>query len=1265
MILGFAACEGSGSPDSRAGPRLSTLTPAVVSARAPAEATLRGEHLSDDVRVTLDSTRASTSQRAWRVRLDPGAVEIDQVQHVDTETLRFTIPAGLAYGSYSVTALSPAGETATLAAALLVTEDAAALTLSIESAPAAEGEPIGERTLTAGDSLDLYAVFRTEQGDYVRSDVAVMWAVTGPAELQALAGSSTQLLTASVGTAVVRADYGTSASAQTGELHIVAAEPTSISIEDAPSGMGRAVSGPTSLTTDDTLDLYAVARDRFGNFVMDVAVGWSSSSPIANLPEAPSNHVKLEFTQPGTTELTASHDAYAAAQPVSVQVAAGRARELQIVPDHASLVSGGPALQFGVEARDAHGNLTLDTGALSWDLAQGTFTNLDAGTGLLSPTRAGQGAIVVHSTYGLDAVSGAVEVLPGAPERLMFVNPPLQLMAGGPPVALQVQGMDAAGNIVADAGALSWSIVSGSFGELDTSTGVLTPKTAGTASVRAASASGPSVESPVITIAAGPAVTLTIVPDSANLSTDDAPLQFGVSGLDAYGNAATQLGTITWSLASGSLGQLDAVSGVLDPKVVGTASVRAQSSLGPNAQTGNIQVVAGRAATLAIAPKTVHAMVGDPPVTFAVTALDADGNATLDLGTLSYTLNTGAITTLDASAGTFSPDSVGTGTVRVTSSHGAYADSSIDVAAFAPRVSLSALRAPGWMWQGERNARIEVDITNDGTREAQLTGLWFGMRYFSDVTPQYTWRGDYQNPTRIAAKSGATLVYYLDAAASASTGTIEVTANLEAFHPLFGPSQAAKTSSMTMWSSTGPNVTISAPVAPANRICAGGSVSFANTNSGSIAPSFNWRFPGASPSTSTQSAPSASYAQLGNFPYSVRITDLVNLNNTTLSSAPIFVGATGSDPTQAYPTGSLQFSAPAGDPAVDMASLPNAAAIAMTQDLSQCDGTPLPTQGQRYVTLFVDRGKLDPSRDIRPDLPGIQVALSAGQGRFDPVALDNGPERIEGTAMVYGEFFHEGLERVTAAGSAAFHLTNDTSAPSVTGSLPENDCESSCFTKGKPWVFRFSEPINTASLSNLRVERLIGNCASGVFLNLSSSSSYTYDAASRTLLVYPATQLSSTFNLRVTLGSQLTDTAATPNALTPMSRCANVTPAATSPAPDAPSLSDSGPSPFSPDGDGSDETTSWNIDVDAATRYVQLRVSRGPVGIWGSTAFTNGSNGTVISWDGRDSSGRVVQDGFYRYDIKAYNADSVASAAVSGAVEVDSAIHYIGIPRRN
>jgi hypothetical protein len=916
--------------------------------------------------------------------------------------------------------------------------------------------------------------------------------------------------------------------------------------------------------------------------------------------------------------------------------------------------------------RDAQGGFVADV-EVHWSVSGGIAA---APAGAMSRialelNAPGQGSVQARDADGHQAALDALQVTTGHARTLEVSPSDADLNAGDDAVQFSVLGRDSDGNATEDLGAITWSIADGTLTSLNRQTGLFKPELVGTGHLRAASSYGVAALSGLIRVRAGALATLQIQPNSATLSADGAPLTFNATGRDAFGNPVSDVGTLTWSIAGGTIGALSSV-GVLDPRLAGTGRVRVVSSRGPSAITDDVQITPGQVATLSISPSTLNVMVGDPARHFFATGSDADGNATLDLGALAFSVASGPITAL-AGDGTFTPLSAGDGTVRVTSSYGISGLSgAIHVDAFAPHVRLSALRLPDGLWPSQDNARMELDVANDSTTDVVLTGAYFTLtNSLSDVSSQYEIRPDSTNSDRVPAGSSITLVEYIDVGYPVNSGTLRVGASVDAFYSTGVLTSPSISNTLTVYSTTlGPTITLTAPVAPANRLCKGGSAAFSCTTTRASSPIFAWLFPSGSPASSTLAAPSVQYTQVGAFDYAVTVTDAWGLHNTALAGKPIFVGE-ALPAAQSYPTGNIAFSVPGSGLNVDMAALPRSDLISSdsAQALLQCDGTPVDSAGARYVTLFVDRGRIDPNEDDHPELPGIQVDLS-GQGSFSSIKLQSSDPQLEGPATLYGEFSQPGTSRVTAAGYAAFQMTNDQQAPRVTASLPSADCGVGCYPKAAPFVFRFSEPISASSLSNVKVERLNGtSCTSSVFSDLSSASTKTYDAASRTLFVTPGAQISSSYLLRVTLGSQLTDAAATPNALVPLVRCVGVT-AQSAPAAPQPAQASLSASVFSPDGDGLAETLTWNVTVDAATRYFQLRVLRGATVVWSQTEIVPAAGSYPITWDGRDSSGRSVFNGFYRYDIVANNASGVAAAAISGAVQVDGAAHQVGVRRR-
>jgi hypothetical protein len=1253
-------------------PVLHRLTPESASAWRDTAMVLTGEHLHDEVTVALDDRKQPSVRQRWTIVL--GERTIEKVEHPDLQTLGFVVPAGLSPGRYPLLAISPGGRRISLEGGLTVRDGVDGLALTIETAADGGGERITDEELRAGESLELFAVFRTPDGRFVAGDVEVSWSAPGLASaLTNATGADTRFRSDTAGQSVVTATHSGGASGSTGTLRVIAGSASALTIEDAAGGRGKRIK-KAELSTDETLALYAISRDERGNFVADVAADWSAEAALTAAPLVESSRYELSPSKPGSGRVTARH-ALADAKTNVITVRSGRAAMLEILPPTATLALGDAPLDFDVEAVDAEGNPTTDTGELTWRVSTGTIAELDADSGTLTPRVSGIGRIAVTSKYGAHAESGPVSVKASVPTRLSFADQPVTLTAGDAPVPLMVTAKDASGSTL-DPGTLTWSIASGDLEGLDPQTGILTPTRAGSGVVRVSNERGVWTDSAPITIVAGPIAALHVTPLTALISADSAPLQFTATGSDSFGNTTSDTGTLSWSIGSGPISLIDPATGRLDPKRAGQGTVKATSSLGPVAASSTIIITPGAAAQLALMPQVLSTMVGEPATTFAASGVDADGNATSDLGTLAFTVASGSLATLGASSGTFTPTQVGAGTIRVTSAYGPSALSgAIDVAAYSSQVTLTALRVQGGLWNGARRARFEVDVTNAGSEEALLSALWLGMlRSGVDVSTQYTVYPDYRNASRIPALSTVTLLFFVDVSTSASTGTINVSANLETFHPRLGVAQTSITQQISVAprSIVPPVIDSLGPSGTGNRVCAPASVTFSASSSSLDIDSILWRFPGGSPSTSAAGAPVVSYGQPGYYAYSLVVTDDDGLSTTATSAVPIFVGQAATSATETYPTGSFVLDSPAVNEAIDMADLP-AQVISMSTATSgrllQCNGAAVPSAGQRHVTMFSDRGRIAQSLDQRSDLPGIQRLLDGGWGAFSDLVLDNDALGLEGDAIIYGEFFHPTLEVVTAAGFVSFRMTNDMIRPRVSATWPNADCGGACMGKGQPWLFRFDEPIDTDPNDPTRlipgtitVQRLSGGCSSASSGTLLAT--HVYDRASRTLRVTPTPATGANYTVRVTLSTAITDTAASANSLVTMSRCAglNTRPVQTSAL--APIVTGPVPAAFSPDGDGNGDSTTLVVTPAGQTRWLDIRVRRGPIGIWGHTAITMGSEAVSVTWDGRDWSGRIVPNGFYRFDVTAYNEDGAESPSYTGVVEAASAVHFVNVPPR-
>ncbi len=1155
---------------------IQSVSPGRVTSRVATPVVVTGAHFDNAVSpLDLNNREAPDIERSFQVKLERVDKRIE-AQRIDATRLRFTVPAGLAPGRYGVTVTSPSGTVATRARALTVTDELVGLTLSIETSGDGLGDVVTDRDLASAEPLSLHAVLRAETGMFVSSPDEVTWRSEGSiGALSESQGSRVVFSSDAAGTAVVIATHAELGEAKTGTLRVLPADGATISIEDAAGGRGSVV-GARTLTTDDTLELYAVSRDPAGNFVRDESVRWNVAGRIGASPASASSSLVLNLSRPGVGRVRAEHALDDATTGV-ITVRAGRAAELSLSPLELTLNADDDPVQFTVSGRDADDNETSDFGTLSWAVESGAITALAADSGELDPRTAGIGVVRVTSAYGPVARTNQIEIEPGRAARL------------------------------------------------------------------------------------------TLEPDSLMLTADAPEVAFTPRAADADGNATTDTGTLTFRIATGSFGALGGSSGKLDPKLAGSGTIEVKSSYGPSDVSGTITIAPGRAAQLSVVPETLTTRVDEPATQFSVTAKDADGNATLDVGALSWTVASGALETF--AAGTLTPTAAGEGVVRASSAYGPAANSgTIVVAPLGPPVELTSVSAPGTISRGQRGVRVEITVANRSSTEAALlSSVYLALaRSGASLASEYTWFADSRNPSRLEPGTTATLTFYLTAYAGTTTGQVELTANLDAFVAGYGAVVATKAATFNLLTSTAPNALITRPLPPEDRVCVGAGVSFSGSNSGGTAPlSYAWSFSGGSPSTSAVAAPSGiTYATPGRHLYALTVTDSTGDPDTAYGN--VYVGTSESIASATYPTGRITFALPTNGGVIDLADLPSDDALELTSssswDLRQCNGAAVSANGNNFVTLWADRGVIDPAADVRPNLPGIQIALHDGGTAFDTVNFLPGSPRLEGAANVYAEYYNASLGVVTASGSQVFYMDNDTQAPTILVSRPASDC-GSCYGTGWPFIFQFSEPMSEASLANVTVWASNSQaCGSFNFTNVTASSSGVYEVAARTLYVRPPAFVQN-HSVRVTIGN-LRDASSNANLLTTVSRCVQVSQMADASVPAVPSVISISADPFSPDGDGLADDTTLVASVDANTRVLRLEITRGTAKVRTLLAFVNAAGNVMLTWDGRDHTGRTVPDGFYRYALSAENAEGERSNAVAGVLGVDSAVHFNGVPSR-
>jgi hypothetical protein len=302
-LLVVACLAGCG--DERPPPVPVAITPGTVGTTAETPARVTGRDFFDAVTVVLDGTERPALEDAWAIRI--GDADALDVTRVDETQLTLRVPAGLPVGTHDLTVIAPDGQSGTLPDALRVFDDATTprRRVSVETEADGSGAPIRDRTLRAGETLLAFAVLRSEDGAFDGA-AEVTWSVEGGIGVADAGPSASVVLEArAAGVGALVALHPTATSGRTGDLTVVAGDATRLIVEDQPGGVGAEVDG-RELFTGATLELHAVERDGFGNFVADASATWEVSGAVGAVAPLSGATTTFEATEAGTGRVTAT-----------------------------------------------------------------------------------------------------------------------------------------------------------------------------------------------------------------------------------------------------------------------------------------------------------------------------------------------------------------------------------------------------------------------------------------------------------------------------------------------------------------------------------------------------------------------------------------------------------------------------------------------------------------------------------------------------------------------------------------------------------------------------------------------------------------------------------------------------------------------------------------------------------------------------------------------------------------------------------------------
>ena len=492
---------------------------------------------------------------------------------------------------------------------------------------------------------------------------------------------------------------------------VLPAAATQIRVETLATGAGTVVPAQ-NITSGNSLTVYAIARDAFGNFVANIAAdAWSLSTKTGGVvdgdlvPAGDGKSAVFTGHLVGTATVSASAGVLTSVDSGTLTVVASAVTKLVFITAPQILTAGSNSAVITVQLQDALGNpanttsnrvITLTSssaGAVFLSMALAPITTITISTGFNSTnyfyraTLAGS-ATITNATPGLATITQTETVIAAAATMVrvetlangLGVIVPAQNIIAGNSLTVYAITRDAFSNFVANVSADAWSLtnITGGVNATnlapagDSKSATFNAFLTGSARVRAVSGTLTNVDSGTLTvlpaaatqlafgiqptntaaaISIAPAVTVRILDPFGNVTTNTTPVVLNIGNNPSGG---TLSGTRTNAAVAGT-----ATFNNLSIDKVGTGYTLVATAVGlTQATSAPFNIFAGNPTKLVItsAPQTNTAGVISSPI--LVQMQDQVGN--LATSTTNRTINL----TTTSGGGTFRDAS---NTVNITS----------------------------------------------------------------------------------------------------------------------------------------------------------------------------------------------------------------------------------------------------------------------------------------------------------------------------------------------------------------------------------------------------------------------------------------------------------------------------------------------------------------------------------------------------------------------------------------------------------------------
>ncbi|MDZ7304104.1 MAG: hypothetical protein ONB44_18415, partial [candidate division KSB1 bacterium] len=568
------------------------------------------------------------------------------------------------------------------------------------------GNEVGDVLLNTGEVLTVHAS-SFDRDDNRIQDVSVTWRVSGNiGTLSPLSGVSTTLTATRVGNGTITADHASLIDGYSGIITVSASTLSYVKIFEGTAGPPGAELGNKSITTDQTLSVYAAGFDASGNYVGDQEVTWSLSNSLGTLSPTFGRTTNFDPKRPGTLQIIATHATATGDNTGNISISAGNAHHIKILTGLSGATSEfltdtlftGQTREMHASSFDADDNWLGDV-SVTWSVSNpiGSVAPTVGAATTFTATTAGSGVINArHSILGED-FTGTITVKPSSLNYVRIVEGPSgpgsklgsKSFTTDQTVPVHAAGYDANNNYLGDV-PVTWTVIGNNIGTFTTQSGASTTlllTRTGVGRIVADHASAKDDTSGNLTISVGALHHVKVMSGNAGFTsvvltqeiTADETLAVHASGFDADDNYIDDF-SVTW-LVSGKIGTVSPAVGkstILTARKVGVGQITADYA-DPNVTdgvTGAITVNPGRLAFIWVieGPSGAGTQLGDrslkadETLTLHAAGFDADTNYVADQSvTWSSAGSLAPAVSATGSNFTFAPTTApASGTIRAT-----------------------------------------------------------------------------------------------------------------------------------------------------------------------------------------------------------------------------------------------------------------------------------------------------------------------------------------------------------------------------------------------------------------------------------------------------------------------------------------------------------------------------------------------------------------------------------------------------------------------